>query len=469
MPNEIDKDNVILKYQQDQIKNMQSDIAAISEKNRNNMNKINVIEEQVQEIMDLYNIDYPEKQAPYLHIVKQPQTNIKSSIDYSYDDLYLKAKSDLESRGIDIYNLTYHDLLDEDVIAAIDYELNRPLPRKEKWTKSDFIIVFVAAAVGTIADFVFGNRTNSLTGSGYKASIGDSGWNFSNAENSTFSKWLNNFHVHSDGNPIDYQGPDFGGGLHRELSKGHDLLRMIETIWNIKNGRFVGIRYENGQAIKVISTVNQYGTPFEQMGIIEAILNYFQHMTGDFFSTYSLPFPGYSFLRECSNRELRILSANMYQAGFNLKNIVIQALSTIAIELILRIYIAIKETKKILDKGKSFNIFDDYSNWENIKSVISVTHIKYQEMFLVAHGLTTAINLGKVIIKKAPWEINITEMMMTVRYLVPVLKDYLWRHSRQAKLARNNEEILGEWERLMNEIGSNTLQIPMPERSLVLA
>ena len=450
---EIDNDTVILKYQQDEIKNMQSDTVNIQEKNRRNTNRIDALDEQVQEIMNSHGLTYPKGQVPELSVVKKYSIlNNESKIDYSYDALYLQAKSSLEVRGIDLNKLTYNDLLDGDVISAIDHQLNRPLSPTEKWAKDDFVIVFVAAAVGIIADFVFGNRTNPLTGSG-----------------SAFSNWLDGFHVHDPGSPIDYQGPGFGGGYHRELSKGHDLLRMAENIWNIKNGRFVGIRYENGQAIQVISTINQYGTPYEQLGNIEAILSYFKHMFADFFSATSLPFPGYSFLRECSNRELRILSANMYKAGFNLKNVVIQAISTIAIELFIRIYIAVIETKRILGEGKSFNILADYSNWENIKSVISVSHIKYQEMFLVAHSLTTAVNLGKVIIKKAPWEINVTEMMMTVRYLIPVLQDYLWGNSMQDKLARNNQEILGEWERLMNEIGSNRLQFPIPERILELA
>ncbi|MEQ8200531.1 MAG: hypothetical protein ABRQ24_03795 [Syntrophomonadaceae bacterium] len=467
---EIDKDTVILKYQQDEIKDMDSDTVNIQDKNRSNTDRINAIHEQVQEIMDFYSLNYPKRQVPELSVVKKySRSNNENNIDNSYDELYLHASSSLEARGIDLNKLTYNDLLDSDVIAAIDHKLNRPLPPAERWTKDDFIIVFVAAAVGMIADFVFGNRTNPLTGSGYKASIADNGWNFSRVDNSIFSDWLEDLHIHDSGNPLDFQGPGFGGGFHRELSKGHDLLRMAENIWNIKNGRFVGIRYENGQAIQVISTINQYGTSYEQLGNIEAILGYFQHMVADFFSSASLPFPGYSFLRECSDRELRILSANMYKAGFNLKNIVIQAISTIAIELILRIYIATNETKKILGEGKSFNILADYSNWENIKSVVSVSHIKYQEMFLVTHGLTTAVNLGKVIIKKAPWEINVTEMMMTVRYLIPVLQDYLWRNSVQAELARNNQEILGEWERLMNEIGSNTLQLPVPDKILELA
>lgn len=102
-----------------------------------------------------------------------------------------------------------------------------------------------------------------------------------------------------------------------------------------QNGQFEAIRYENGIAQRIIRTANQYGTPYEQLSIAEAIARYAKHMFADLFSTCSLPFPGSSFLVEADNRTLRKFAADMYQNGFNIKNIMTQGLSVVIIEVTL--------------------------------------------------------------------------------------------------------------------------------------
>lgn len=466
----MDKDAIILKNQQlevDDIKKSSNTYFDAVERNKNDIVSLN---NQVEELFSQLGLNY-EKNSTKSRIVTPVSLYGKPSEDnYDYEELFQKSKRSLELKGIDVYNLSYADLLDEDVIRSIEIDLNRALPRREKWNSNDKIIVFVAALVGSIADLIFGNRNNSITGSGEIAEITDKGWKFTRGNNSGFSDWLNsNFHNHPDMAPIDYQGKGFGGPHHRQLSKGHDLLRFIEAILQIKNGRFEGIIFQDNTAIKVASSINQYGNSYEQMKTSEAILTYLKHMKGDFFSTTSLPIPGYSFLRESSNRELRLLSANMYRAGFNLKNIVIQSCSTIAIELILRIYMAITETKRIINQNKSINILEDYSNINNLKGIIMpASNPKYREMFLIAHAIVTSFNIGKVIIKKAPWEINITEILMTIRYLVPYIKDVLYRYSDVAKLNRNTEEITSEWSRLLEEIDHKGIILPMPKNELIL-
>lgn len=346
---------------------------------------------------------------------------------HSYDEIFEKAKRSLVERGLDVENLDYHDLVSESELQEIMAELNRPLPRREKWTKSDFIVIFIAASIGSLADIILGDRNNKLTG-----------------QNSAFSDWLNQFHKHDSGGPIDYQGKGFGGPYHRGLSRGHDILRFIEGIMMFKRGEFVGIRYENGQAIEVISRVNQYGNPYEQLPTIEAIVKYAQHMFGDLFSTCSLPFPGSSFLAESDSRTLRKFAADMYQNGFNIKNVIIQSLTTIIIEVIIRIYYSIQSVKQYKDE---IELAEDYSNFEAFKRFIKPTNKeKLHEMLLVAHAIVTAVNVGKVVIKKAPWEINITEIIAVIRYGIKVLKNTRARHSEYAKLMRNVEEIHQRWQ-----------------------
>lgn len=290
---------------------------------------------------------------------------------------------------------------------------------------------------------MLGNRDNKATG-----------------KESAFSKKLNTLHEkvfkHKPGAPIDYQGPHFGGGHHRELSKGHDLARFVEGIKAFKNGTFEGVRFENGIRIPVIATANQFGNAYSQMTTIQAIIEYAHHMFADLFSTYSLPFPGYSFLRESDSRKLRKLSADMYQNGFNCKNVIIQSVSTIAIEVIIRLYYSIMAVKNM---KTDIELSEDYSNFDAFKEFIAPHHKeKLNEMLLVAHSIVTAFNAGKIVIKclvaknyKSISEINITEIMATVRYGVSVMNATIKRNDSYSKLIYHSDEVSARWIELERE------------------
>jgi hypothetical protein len=160
----------------------------------------------------------------------------------------------------------------------------------------------------------------------------------------------------------------------------------------------------------------------------------------------SLPFPGYSFLAESSNRELRKFAADMYHNGFNCKNIIIQSASTIAIEIIIRIYFSIMSVMKYHDKCE---IADDYSNVEALKQFIMPgSKEKLHEMLLVAHAIVTAVNVGKVVITENLAEINITEIMAVIRYGVSVVSAMNTRNGECAKLIYHAEQTNAAWEQL---------------------
>ncbi|AIQ62451.1 hypothetical protein PSTEL_04335 [Paenibacillus stellifer] len=233
-----------------------------------------------------------------------------------------------------------------------------------------------------------------------------------------------------------------------------------------KNGRFEGVRYINGVEHKVLSSVNQYGTPYEQLGWIEAILKYAKHMFADLFSTCSLPFPGSSLLVECSNRDLRKLAATMYQNGFNLKNIMIQSLSTIIVEVILRIYFGIKSVQSY---KAEYELTEDYSNFTAIKEFIKPSSKeKLHEMLLLAHSIVTAVNIGKVIIKKSPWEINVTEIISVIRYAIPVVNGVIERNSEYSKLIRNADEIHEKWEQLAESTSLQNVEFELMSHELII-
>lgn len=298
-------------------------------------------------------------------------------------------------------------------------------------------MVFIAASIGSVADIILGSRDNKLTGKDSRVSN-----NLNDLHENTFK--------HAQGAPIDYQGKHFGGGFHRELSKGHDLARFPEGIMSFKNGTFEGSYFVDGIKKVVSSSVNQNGNVYEQLSLVQAVVEYTRHMLADLCSKNSLPFPGYSFLRESNNRDLRKFSADMYQNGFNLKNVILQSISTIIIEIIVRLYFSIQSVKKYVAEVE---IKDDYSNFEAIKRFIKpINKDKLHEMLLVAHSIVMAVNVGKVVIKKSPWEINVTEIISVVNYGIKVTKAVAARNSDYAKLMYHSGEINKTWSELENTV-----------------
>ena len=140
----------------------------------------------------------------------------------------------------------------------------------------------------------------------------------------------------------------------------------------------------------------------------------------------------------------------MYQNGFNCKNIIIQSLSAAIIEIVIRVYFSIKSVKQYRE---DFQLSEDYSNFEEFKHFFQPANKeKLNEMLLVAHAIVTAINVGKVVIKKSPWEINVAEIFAVVKYGVKILDSTVRSNSEYAKLLRNTENIHQTWQTLEKEI-----------------
>lgn len=452
----MDKDLTILKSEQIKTEDAEQELKEL-EKNTDNQSK---------RLADLQRrMDALYRKTGKAKLVEVPKkVNVKEETQdqehtlISYEELYQESLKFLRERGLDVDSVNYNSFLSDTEFAAIIEELDKPLPRSDRWTKNDFIVVFIAALVGSVTDFILGDRKNPFTGKG-----------------SEFSDKLNEIHEtkwkHKSGAPIDFQGKDnglsFGGGYHRELSKGHDLLRFIDGIKMFKEGKFEALGYVDGVAKTVSVSVNQNGTSYEALKLGEAIVEYSHHMLADLFSNNSLPFPGYSFLRECNNRDLRKFSADMYKNGFNLKNVIIQSASTIAIEIIIRLYFSIVSVKKYKD---SIEIEEDYSNWEAVKEFISPANKdKLNEMLLVAHAIVTALNVGKIVITKNVSTINVTEIMSVVSYGIKVLNAVAKRNDEQAVLIYHASEVHNNWEKIGQEVGLDESLIEAMDEQLIIA
>lgn len=447
----MDKDLIILKSEEISAEEAQEDIATLEKKNDDQQSRLAEIQKRIDA---LYNKTGRTKLVAVPSSGDSEQAEgVFETIAPSYEQLYEESRQLLVNRGLDIENIGFDSFLSGTELAGIVAEMDQAVPREDRWKRSDFIVVFIAALVGGIADVVLGDRNNKLTGKGSK-----------------FSDWLNDIHErkwkHKSGSPIDFQGEidglSFGGGYHRVSSRGHDLFRFVDAIDMIKTGRF-----KVNSLGKVIDR-NQFGKPYESMTLIAAVIEYCHHMLADLFSNYSLPFPGYSFLRECDNRKLRQLSADMYRNGFNLKNVIVQAASTVAIEIIIRLYFGIQSVKKYND---SIEIEEDYSNWEAIRQfTLPANKDKLHEMLLLAHTIVTAINIGKIVITKNIATINVTEITSVVKYGVKVLKDVGKRNRDYAKLIYHSADVQDRWGVIANEVGiGDDVLIDAMTENLVIA
>jgi hypothetical protein len=452
----MDKDSVILKYEQENASDIDKELQDLSKSNDGQAKELAELQEKLCKLNG--NKEKPViSPTPKIRLRAATQT-IKC--ESSYEELYAVAAESLAQRGLSADELDFNGLVTCEELDVITRELNRPLPREETWRKSDFIATFIAGFVGCAADIILSGRNNKYTG-----------------QNSKFSQKLNELHEktfkHKSGAPIDYQGTGFGGGHHRELSKGHDLARFVEGIKMFKEGKFEGIVFENGVKKTIVMTANQFGTAYGQLSTIEAIIGYASHMFADLFSTYSLPFPGYSFLRESNARELRILAADMYKNGFNLKNVMTQSLSAIIIEVIVRLFYSIQAVKDYADKVE---LTEDYSNLDAIKEFINPSHKeKLNEMLLVAHSIVMAENTGKIIFKclvvkdlKAASEINIAEIIAVVNYGIKFVNAAAARDNTYAKLIYHADEINAQWEEIGSTIGADEVTVIADTQPLLI-
>ena len=434
----MDKDSIIIKHEQEVVAETEASIDELAKSNDTQEKRLREIQEKISELYQ------KQEKEPLKVKVKRKLEEIKNpknQDELSYDELFDLAETSLKERGLSTDNFDYSDLISEEELDKIIKELNSPLPREDKWKKSDFIVVFIAAVLGAIADMVLGNRDNKLTG-----------------KNSKFSEKLNELHNHKDGAPIDYQGKHFGGGYHRSRSSGHDILRPLKGIKQFKNGEFIGKYFEAGNPIEVISNANQFGKSYDELSWIEATTRWIGHMLADFCSKASLPFPGYSYFSEANNRNLRKLTSTLYTNGLNCKNMATQSFTAILIEFIIRIYFGIQSIRNLTDN--ELEIKEDYSNFDKIKEFILPTNKeKLHEMLLVAHSIVAGINVGKITIKCLVKEdisslasINIAEIMAVIRYGFSVTKATLKRHDKYAKLIYHADDTNNEWLNLEKEM-----------------
>lgn len=309
----------------------------------------------------------------------------KSNLDFSYLNTIPPYKGDkLEFlKEIDI----------KSEIEQLNNEIQNIDIRSIPFDKWDYIVAFTVGILEVAGDFLISdhNQQNSIA---HKLSD----------KNSKLGEYFNNIHEKIDhsGQPVDYQGPKFGGGDHRGRTFGHDLIMFPLAIYMLCSGKFVDGFYEDKIFKIIISSTNQNGNAYVGMNLGEALINYFLHMFADFFSVKSLPIPGFSLLTHFPARKIRKIANDLYKDGLNMRNLALQGVPVATTEIIIWIY----NSLRYLDS--------DYSI-DQIKN-------KKEKLLLISHGIATSVNIGKVIITKNPTSLNLVMIIRTIHLVWKVIK-----------------------------------------------
>jgi hypothetical protein len=350
--------------------------------------------------------------------------------DEDWEETVSDSEIFLKSEGFDTDNLTSISLLSPEKLKKLNAYLCRPIYDRIQWDRWDFLFGFGAGIAGGLVDVVAGTPGKFL-----QAKMADPDhWLGNMMEN------IHQYHHHTQPSaPIDYMGSNFGGGHHRGLSSGHDLLRPLSAIQQIKEGKFSGYYFEYGKKIFFESPISHRGTPYTPTSWKEAIVLYLVHMFCDFFSKMSLPIPGTSWLRECSNREIRVFAMDMYKQGINLRHLMLQTLAPLTVEIILRVYFTIR--------------------YRRTEAPDDAKKLKKSELLLLGHSISTAFNIGKIIIMNNPLLLNVPQVLFTAKQLLGYFLLEQGRNSFIAKYRRNMFEMNEELDDLEAEIAKG---IPEP-------
>lgn len=254
-------------------------------------------------------------------------------------------------------------------IEALSLDIAKLGTSSIKLDKWDYIVAFALGLLEVASDFMFSdhNVKNSIA-------------NQMQDKNTPLGEAFEKIHklLDHEGQPMDYQGTGFGGGNHRGNTFCHDLLMFPLSLYMLTKGEFIDGTYHKNAFEWVKTALNQNGKEYASLNFGESLIAYFTHMIADFFSTKSLPIPGFSLLTHMPNREIRLFAKRLYSNGFNLRNLVMQGVPVLVVELITWIYTELR-----------------HKDSEYTKEQVSA---KKDTMLLLSHGIATAVNAGKVII-----------------------------------------------------------------------
>ncbi|GGJ59440.1 hypothetical protein [Deinococcus roseus] len=208
---------------------------------------------------------------------------------------------------------------------------------------------------------------------------------------------------------------------HRFQSLGHDpILGFLFGVMDIMKGTFSAID-SNGQWI--VQANNIHGTA--GMNVFDALARQYGHLLSDVSTTRGLPVPFMPLLQflqvgAFTSKGLTVgdVSTQMYTHNYDFRHFLAMGIPVGMIEVMVRMGYFAKRQHETGDLAQSA----PFGNKPKLKS-----------MLLIAHGVATAVNVGKVTLTQNPLAINLPQCMAFVRYLMPELKFWFVDLPRQER------------------------------------
>lgn len=202
---------------------------------------------------------------------------------------------------------------------------------------------------------------------------------------------------------------------HRLLSLGHDpILGLIFGVYDILTGKMTTI----DKTGKIVSQVMENYTDRKESDIFAAIAKQIIHFKSDITTSMGLPAPLMALFNllqfgSIGEEEQTIaeIVQGMYYEGYDFIHFCSMSMSTMIIEVIIRLGYGIKRIKE----GNSIKESVPFSlNREK--------HPKLCTMLFIGHYAATAMNAGKVYFTKNPMAINYSQWIAFAKYSYKQLK-----------------------------------------------
>lgn len=202
---------------------------------------------------------------------------------------------------------------------------------------------------------------------------------------------------------------------HRLLSLGHDpILGLIFGVYDILNGKMTTI----DKTGKIVSQVMENYADRKESDIFVAIAKQVIHFKSDITTSMGLPAPLMALFNllqfgSIGEEEQTIaeIVQGMYYEGYDFIHFCSLSISTMIIDVIIRLGYGIKKIKE----GNTMKDSVPFSlNREK--------HPKLSTMLFIGHSAATAVNTGKVYFTKNPMAINYSQWIAFAKYSYKQLK-----------------------------------------------
>lgn len=251
-----------------------------------------------------------------------------------------------------------------------------------------------------------------------------------------WNKWLDKkLHNHEKGYrcPVDFQEPrpEFNHKSHRVRSRGHDITRFFEGIKQIMDGEYRGARWIDAKRIDVIEHATKNGTKYLTKDWYAAFVVLTAHLFADFFSAHSLPIPLSSRVYENGNNEIRTFIHDIYENGYNLRQLTLNSIEAFQAILIIKIWLWKRHGLKNLKKPE--------------------VRLQEYEMRTAVMGSLAGANLAECAVFRNPYLLNIPVLISTIDSTVQMLHRKMERNSTIMKVQRNGDDILAAYQELLRD------------------